>query len=206
MNTDVDFLIIGSGAAGGVVAKELATNGFRIVVLEQGPYLTEKDFETHDELKNRFQSALTNDHRIQPNTFRKSESEKAQVGAAVGYGRCVGGGSVHFTGNYWRFREIDFIERSKLGPISGTGFADWPITYEELEPYYTKTEWELGVSGEAASHPWDPPRSKGYPLPPLAVKSSGVLLEREIFQKAKTVVVCCNGAETPRLHRAITPA
>jgi choline dehydrogenase-like flavoprotein len=68
----------------------------------------------------------------------------------------VGGGSVHFTDNYWRFHEIDFIERSRLGPIAGTGFADWPVTYKELEPYYTKVEWEIGVSGLAGSSPFDP--------------------------------------------------
>ncbi len=61
----------------------------------------------------------------------------------------VGGGSVHFTANYWRFHEIDFDERSRYGPIEGTGFADWPIRYADLEPYYTKAEWELGVSGLA---------------------------------------------------------
>jgi choline dehydrogenase-like flavoprotein len=83
---------------------------------------------------------------------------------------------VHFAANYWRLRPIDFKERSVWGPISGTGFADWPITYDELEPYYTKVDWEIGVSG-APGH-FDPPRSRGYPLPPLPNKSSGVLLER----------------------------
>ena len=62
--------------------------------------------------------------------------------------------------------------------ISGTGFADWPITYAELEPYYTKVEWEVGVSGLAGASPFDPPRSKPYPMPPMPVKSSGVLFER----------------------------
>ena len=62
--------------------------------------------------------------------------------------------------------------------IAGSGFADWPITYADLEPYYTKAEWELGISGLAGANPFDPPRSKPYPLPPLPVKSSGVLLER----------------------------
>jgi choline dehydrogenase-like flavoprotein len=81
-----------------------------------------------------------------------------------------------FTANYWRFREIDFVERSRLGPIAGTALADWPITYADLEPYYTKAEWELGVSG--APGPFDPPRSRPYPMPPLPVKSSGVLFER----------------------------
>jgi choline dehydrogenase-like flavoprotein len=168
---------VGAGAAGGIVAKELSTAGFKIVVLEQGPYLQEEDF-THDEIKNLFQAALTNDHKRQPNTFRKKESGKPNKQAAVMYGRMVGGGTVHFTGNYWRFHEIDFIERSKLGPISGTGFADWPITYADLEPYYTKAEWELGISGLAGASPFDPPRSRDYPVPPLPIKSSGALLER----------------------------
>jgi choline dehydrogenase-like flavoprotein len=73
-------------------------------------------------------------------------------------------------------RPVDFRERSLLGPIAGTGFSDWPITYGELEPYYTKAEWEIGVSGEPG--PFDPPRSKPYPCPPMPVKSSGALLER----------------------------
>src|SRR4030095_12475360 len=175
--SEVDFVIVGAGAAGGIIAKELSSAGFRIVVLEQGPYLKEPDFE-HDELKVNWQAALTNDHKPQPNTFRKTEKENAKIQPAVGYGRMVGGGSVHFTANYWRFHEIDFIERSRLGPIKGSGFADWPITYAELEPYYTKAEWELGVSGLAGASPFDPPRSKPYPLPPLPIKSSGALAER----------------------------
>jgi choline dehydrogenase-like flavoprotein len=181
----VDFVIVGAGGAGGVVAKEVSTAGFHVVVLEQGPYLREGDFE-HDELKFKDFDAppfigrevLTNDHALQPNTLRKAENEKAVLGAFVTYGRCVGGGTVHFTGNYWRFHEIDFAERSRWGPIDGTGLADWPITYADLEPYYTKAEWELGISGLAGASPFDPPRSKPYPLPPMPVKSSGVLLER----------------------------
>ena len=183
--TPVDFVVIGAGAAGGVVAKELSTAGFQVVVLEQGPYLRAEEFE-HDELKKKRiwsppyigQDVLTNDHSLQPNTFRKTAKDKAVVAPAVQYGRCVGGGSVHFTANYWRFHEIDFVERSRFGPIEGTGFADWPITYADLEPYYTKAEWDLGISGLAGANPFDPPRSKPYPLPPLPVKSSGVLMDK----------------------------
>jgi len=173
----VDFLVVGAGAAGGVVAKQLSTAGFSVVVLEQGPYLREADFR-HDEMANTKFHPLTNDLQLQPNTFRETEKERARVQPAVMYGRVVGGGTVHFTANYWRFHEIDFVERSRWGPIAGTGFADWPITYADLEPYYTKAEEELGISGEAGANPFDSWRSKPYPLPPLPVKSSGVLFER----------------------------
>ncbi len=173
----VDFVVVGSGVGGATVARELSRAGFSVVVLEQGPYLRSEDFR-HDELAVTRLEALTNDHRRQPNTFRQTEQETAVLRPAVGYGRVVGGGSVHFTGNYWRFHEVDFIERSLKGPIAGTGFDDWPITYADLEPYYSKVEWEMGVSGLAGANPFDPPRSRPYPLPPLPIKSTGVLAER----------------------------
>jgi choline dehydrogenase-like flavoprotein len=174
---EVDFVVVGSGAAGGIIAKELSENGFRVVVLEQGPYLTEAEF-THNEVKVLNEDLLTNHPKLQPNTFRKTPDEKAKPQRALVYGRLVGGTSVHFTANFWRFHEIDFVERSKIGPISGTGFTDWPITYADLEPYYTKVEWEIGVSGLAGASPFDPPRSKPYPMPPLPVKGSGVIFEQ----------------------------
>lgn len=174
---EVDFVIIGSGAAGGVMAKELSTNGFRVVVLEQGPYLTENDFG-HNEIEVWSNHQLTNNPKMQPITFRKTEQDKAKEQYSVMYGRCVGGSSVHFTANYWRLHEIDFVEHSKLGDIPGAALADWPIRYEDLEPYYTKVEWECGVSGLAGASPFDPPRSKPYPMPPLPVKGSGVIFER----------------------------
>ncbi len=174
---EVDFVVVGSGAAGGILAKELSTNGFRVVVLEQGPYLTEADF-THNEIEILAQDKLTNNPKLQPTTVRKTPDEKAKQQRALVYGKCVGGTSVHFTANFWRFHEIDFIERSKVGAIPGSTLVDWPITYGDLEPYYTKVEWEIGVSGLAGASPFDPPRSKPYPMPPLPVKSSGVLFER----------------------------
>jgi choline dehydrogenase-like flavoprotein len=107
----------------------------------------------------------------------------------VRYARGVGGSSVHFTANFWRFRESDFKERSLLGPISGTNFADWPISYAELEPYYTKVDWEIGVSG--APGLFDAPRSRPFPMPPMPIKSSGVLLEK--------------GAKALGLHAQVEP-
>jgi choline dehydrogenase-like flavoprotein len=176
----VDFAVVGSGAAGGVIARELARAGLSVVLFEQGPRLEPSDFE-HDELKYWFLGGITNEVGKNPQTFRNDAGTKAElqpVRPALWYARTVGGGSLHYTANYWRFHEIDFIERSVLGAIPGTGFDDWPITYADLEPYYTKVDWEIGVSGLAGASPFDPPRTKPYPMPPLPVKSSGVLFER----------------------------
>src|SRR5215467_5323715 len=173
----VDFVIVGSGAAGGVLAKELSTNGFSVVVLEQGPYIRESEF-SHDEIKILQEDFLTNHPKLQPTTFRKTPKDKAKPQRTLVYGRAVGGTSNHFTANFWRFHEIDFIERSKVGAVAGSTLADWPITYADLEPYYTKVEWEVGVSGMAGASPFDPPRSTPYPMPPLPVKGSGVIFER----------------------------
>ncbi|WP_187276376.1 GMC family oxidoreductase [Parahaliea maris] len=174
----VDFAIIGSGSAGGILARELSTAGFDVVLFEQGPYRQAGDF-SHDEY-----SVLFNDELLgggpksSGETFRQTEDQVATTPrmAAIRYAQTVGGSSVHFSANFWRFRELDFKERSLLGPMSGTNFTDWPITYADLEPYYTRVEWEVGVSG--APGPNDAWRSKPFPMPPLPIKSSGVLLEK----------------------------
>ena len=177
----VDFVIVGSGAAGGVVAKELAVAGFSVLVLEQGPRIAPHEFK-HDEFNTFFRGWLSNTAELQPQTFKAGPDAEVEAsggglgGGGVGYHRLVGGGSVMFSANYWRFKPLDFMERSIVGSISGTGLDDWPLTYDELEPYYTKAEWDLGISGEPG--PFDPPRSRPYPVPPLPVKSSGVLFER----------------------------
>ena len=177
---EVDFVVIGSGSAGGILAKELSVAGFSTVVLEQGPYRRVSDF-THDELSVVIRSELNGGgNDVHGQTFRHHEHEVAgptpDGRTPIRYARGVGGSSVHFTANFWRLRPVDFNERSRLGEMPGTNFVDWPITYEELEPYYTKVDWEIGVSG--APGPFDAPRSKPFPMPPMPIKSSGVLMEK----------------------------
>ena len=182
---EVDFVVVGSGAAGGIMAKELAAAGHSVVVLEQGPHLQAVDFK-HDEWGYQHNNDLVwRTRHGNRQTFRRNENEEATLQESVlGYAHNVGGSSVHFSGNFWRFRPIDFMEASVRGTIAGTNFADWPISYEDLEPYYTKVDWEIGVSG--LQGPWDPPRSRDYPCPPMPIKGSDVLLERAAKQMGLT--------------------
>jgi len=175
---EVDFVVIGSGAAGGIIAKELSTAGFSTVVLEQGKYRKAADF-THDEIKNFLQGEMTGaGPRETGMSYRTDEDDEPVQGQRdpAMYARTVGGSSAIFSAHFWRMRPIDFNERSVLGSIDGTNFADWPISYDELERYYSKVEWEMGVSG-APGHS-EPPRSRPFPMPPLPVNSSGVLMEK----------------------------
>ena len=61
---------------------------------------------------------------------------------------CVGGGTFSYGAMAWRYLEKDFRMRSTYGAVAGSTLDDWPISYQDLEPYYTKAEWEIGVSGD----------------------------------------------------------
>jgi choline dehydrogenase-like flavoprotein len=177
---EVDFVIIGSGAGGGVMAKKLSEAGFSCVVLEQGPWASfgHEESANKDELLNRFpadEERLLSDPRKQVSTFRRNASEKAQV-FNNSYGCTVGGGTVTYGASNWRHLPWEFDELSRFGGIPGANIADWPISYEELEPYYTQAEWEVGVSGQRINTPFLAPMSKPYPVPPQPEKASGALL------------------------------
>jgi len=188
----VDFVVIGSGAGGAVMAKQLASNGFSVVVLEQGPwgaYGHEQDYNK-DELINRFPSEedmLMTDPKRQPNTFRRTASEKAVTGHHS-YGCVVGGGTVTYGASSWRHLPWEFQEASLFGTMAGTGVADWPITYDEIEPFYTQAEWEIGNSGPNIKTPLLAAIAQGYPMEPLPLKSSGALFEVAAKKLNLTVV------------------
>jgi choline dehydrogenase-like flavoprotein len=192
-STDVDFVVIGSGAAGGIMAKQLSVAGFSVVVLEQGGWgKYSRDHEyTKDEWLNRNVSQedrLLSDPSRQRNTFRRNDKEKAVAGTH-NYGCVVGGGTVTYGGSSWRHLPYEFNEVSSDPTIpSGTGMADWPITYEELEPYYTQAEWEMGISGLRVNSPFVAPMSRDYPVPPVALKSSGALFNTAAAKLGLTVV------------------
>ncbi len=191
-DTEVDFVVIGSGAAGGIMAKQLSTAGFSVVVLEQGGWgKFGRDWEyTKDELVNGNPAPadrLMSDPSRQRNTFRRTDKEKAGPGTHA-YGCVVGGGTVTYGGSSWRHLPWEFNEKSHVGAIAGTGLEDWPITYDELEPYYVQAEWEMGISGLRVDSPFVAPMSKDYPVPPVPLKSSGALFEVAAKKLGLTVV------------------
>ena len=192
-STEVDYIVIGSGAAGGIMAKQLSVAGFSVVVLEQGnwgKYGREHEY-TKDEWLNRNPSdedRLMSDPAQQRNTFRPNDNVKAVPGNHS-YGCVVGGGTVTYGGSMWRHLPYEFREASHDPTIpSGTSMADWPITYEELEPYYTQAEWEMGISGLRSPSPFVAPMGKDYPVPPVPLKSSGALFHTAASKLNLTVV------------------
>jgi choline dehydrogenase-like flavoprotein len=185
-STEVDFIVIGSGAAGGIMAKQLSVAGFTVVVLEQGgwgKYGRDHEYNKDEWLnRNESEDRLMSDPSRQRNTFRRTEKEKAVPGTHS-YGCVVGGGTVTYGGSSWRHLPWEFNEASYDKTIpSGTGMADWPITYDELEPYYTQAEWELGISGLRVDSPFV------YPVPPVPLKSSGALFNIAAAKNGYTVV------------------
>ena len=192
-STEVDFVVIGSGAAGGIMAKQLSMAGFSVVVLEQGgwgKYGREQEYNK-DEWLNRNLSdedRLMSDPSRQRNTFRRNDKAKAVPGTHS-YGCVVGGGTVTYGGSSWRHLPYEFKEASSDPTIpSGTGMADWPISYEEIEPYYTQAEWEMGISGLRVNSPFVAPMTKDYPVPPVPLKSSGALFNTAADKLGLTVV------------------
>ncbi len=161
-----DAVVVGSGAGGGPLAYQLAKSGARVVVLEKGRRLKREEL-IHDELKicrGDFFAPLPED---EPHMLA-SEGQPARRTNQGWLACCVGGGTVHMSGFFLRLKPEDFRLRTQLGPVEGTTVADWPITYAELAPYYDMVEEVVGVSGQAGINPFEEPRRKPFPFPPLA--------------------------------------
>jgi len=90
---------------------------------------------------------------------------------------CVGGGTLSYGAMAWRFVPQDFRMRSTYGAPAGSSLEDWPITYEDLEPYYEKAEYEIGISGDYSASPFFGPRHRPLPMPPLPPNREFQILE-----------------------------
>ena len=175
MSTDFDVCVIGSGAGGGPVASTLADAGYSVLVLEKGPWFTEKDFYK-DELtccrRSIYTPRLWEEQHVIEDTDRNGNWKGRptfESGRDFWNGNCVGGATNFMSGFFHRLKPEDFRLLSEFGPVEGANNVDWPISYEDMEPYYTKVETEVGVSGRVVKHPHAEPRStKDFPYPPTA--------------------------------------
>lgn len=153
---EVDFCIIGTGAGGGVLTQRLAKFGFSVVTLEAGLWHDSEDDMVSDE---------AGSAPLYWNDLRITGGENPLELGANNSGRGVGGSTIHYAGFCPRFHPSDFHVRSLDGVA-----VDWPLSYEEIEPYYEAMEREYPVSGPA-QYPWGKPH--GYPYAPLQTGTAG---------------------------------
>jgi choline dehydrogenase-like flavoprotein len=167
-------VIVGAGAGGGVVAKQLSSAGLSVVLLERGKWHSAADCRKDDLYNQRTQvlgARFGPDDERNPRVVVDDQGREQIVlpsdGAYSNNAACVGGGTFSYGAMAWRFMEKDFRMRSTYGAVEGSTLEDWPIAYQDLEPYYEKAEWEMGVSGDDTGNPFKGPRRRALPMPPL---------------------------------------
>jgi choline dehydrogenase-like flavoprotein len=154
MTTEYDVIIIGSGAGGGTLAAHLAPSGKKILVLERGDWLKREPENWNVE------SVFLQNRYISKDTWYDSQGKSFQP--QVHY--FVGGATKMYGAALYRLRKEDFSELKHHDGISPA----WPISYEEMEPYYTKAENMYSVHGERGVDPTEPPSSAPYPYPAVS--------------------------------------
>ena len=142
---------------------QLTAAGFSVVALERGSYLPTSEFDD-DELRNAVRDLVFSPN--QEETFVNPETGETESGSFSLISHCVGGTITHWDGMSWRFRPDEFKVLSAEGEVAGASIADWPISYEDMAPYYEKAEWDFGISGTAGAHRTEGKRQRGYPNPP----------------------------------------
>jgi len=170
--------IVGSGAGGAPLALRLAEAGATVVVLEKGPWYTKADFRRDeiDIVRRDFFVPYVDDEPHLVVTDAAPTPQKSNFGWTS---NCVGGGTVHMSGYFWRLHPEDFRMRRRYGDLPGAQLADWPISYDDLAPFYAEVEREVGVSGKHGQYPNEPPRPDGgdYPFPPLVPSPFSALVD-----------------------------
>lgn len=197
----VDIAIVGFGWTGGILAKELADTGLKIVAFERGgPRKTDPDFlepMKDDEIRYANRTDLMQDVRIETLSFRNSMDQTALPMRRLGSflpGTGVGGAGVHWNGVTWRWMEWDHQSYTRTVEKFGKDvipadmqLQDWGLTYDELEPYYDKFEKTCGVSGRAGNlngkkidggNVFEGPRKSEYPNPPLKYSQATTIFEK----------------------------
>ena len=189
--TAVDVVLVGFGWTGAIMAQQLCDAGLKVLALERGAVRSTPDtFATTfdpDELRYVSRQNLVQNPAKSTLTFRNNIAEQAlpirQFGAFLP-GAGVGGAGVHWNGQIWRFMPTDFIARSHLearygkAALDGLTIQDFPVTYDQLEPYYTMFDHLVGTTGQAGNlkgekqpggNPFEGPRSLDFPNPAMTM-------------------------------------
>ncbi len=190
VQNQVDVVTVGAGWTAAILAWKLTEAGYNVVSIEQGPSRwTDPDFvHNHDALRYHGRHAMMIDLGKETWTWRpnpRAPSLPMRQYGSFNPGQGLGGAAVHWTAQLWRFFPSDFIYRThhvqRYGENrlpEGNRIQDWPVTYDELEPYYDQFEYDIGASGQTGNlrgaileggSPFEGPRSRPYPLPPLPV-------------------------------------
>jgi choline dehydrogenase-like flavoprotein len=154
MDKRFDVIIVGSGAGGGTLARQLAPSGKSILILERGDWL-KREAENWDAT-----AVFVQNRYISPETWYDRDGRPFQP--QVHY--FVGGATKMFGAALYRLRKEDFGELRHHDGISPA----WPISYDELEPYYARAERMYHVHGLRGRDPTEPPASGPYPCPPVS--------------------------------------
>jgi len=179
-----DAIIIGSGPAGSISAWALAAAGWNVTVLERGRNLR-PGFGTVEsgQLQTKYSSDEVKGQRqfgfphplLDPITGRTQAEaadglSRSTTGLHIQLGSAVGGTSLHYNAKFPRFWKQDFHTLSDLGPMTDAQVADWPISYDDLAPFYDEVERTIGVQGDVSKMPArtleQSPRSSQFVMPP----------------------------------------
>ncbi|WP_019507032.1 GMC oxidoreductase [Pleurocapsa sp. PCC 7319] len=148
-----DVIIVGTGAGGGTLTRKLAEAGKKILVLEQGEF-TDKESSELVEVE-----VFKKEDYHAPEQWYDREGEPFNPQTSY----CVGGNTKIYSGAFLRFREKDFEQVQHQDGIS----PEWPLKYQDFEPYYTEAEKLYRTHGKAGDDPTEPTRSQDYPIPPV---------------------------------------
>jgi choline dehydrogenase-like flavoprotein len=180
-----DAIVVGSGAGGGIAACVLSEAGYRVLLVERGPFLSASDLRP-DHLRNQrsvfgYDTPAGPPARGNPRVLVTSAGEVVLLpsdGRWSNNAMTLGGGTRVYGAQAWRFCPEDFRMASVYGVPPGSSLADWPISYEDLEPDYDRAEWEIGVAGDPSGNVYAGPRQRGYPMPPLPPNAGRDALSR----------------------------
>lgn len=161
-STSADAVIVGAGYAGSIMARELARAGKRVVVLESGPAWRSGDLISSQIWSRRLRGGI--------GPYRSGGQDP--VGIGFNLGRGLGGAGIHHYAGWFRMHPEDFELRTRYGR-----HLDWPLSYEDLRPYYDRIQTDVGMSGDAAAEVWRPAGAP-YPLPPLPRQRQAEVLKR----------------------------